>query len=102
MPREISLSGGEIAVIKALGVSGATVQGSAVISRLADLEEAELVDTLQGLMMQDYVESEIETLRTIEDVERSAFKVNPQHGKDLRGALSPGRNEREGRRQRRR
>lgn len=96
--REISLSGGEIAVIKALGISGNPVAGDALVERMNMLEDAEIVDTLLGLMAQDFVESDRDTLRTIGDVERATFKINAQHIKDLRGALSPQRKERERRR----
>ena len=101
MAREVSLSGGEIAVIKALGTSGSAVSGDALIERMNSLEDAEIVDTLLGLMAQDLVESDRSTLRTIEDVQRASFKTNAQHIKDLRAALSPQRKEKETRRRRR-
>ncbi len=98
MAREVSLSGGEIAVIKALGTGGGPVAGKALIERMDMLEDSELVDTLQGLISQEYIESDCESLRTIHDVERATFKTNADHVKDLRGALNPQRKERERRR----
>ena len=98
--REISLSGGEIAIIKALGTSGSAVAGDTLVGRMDSLEEAELIDTLLGLIAQDYVESDRSTFRSIDDVNRATFKTNSQHIKDLRGALSPQRKEREKRRRR--
>lgn len=97
---ELSLSGGEIAVIKALGTSGNAVAGEALVERMNVLEDAEIIDTLLGLIAQDYVESDRSSFRSIEDVKRAAFKTNAQHVKDLRAALSPQRKEREKRRRR--
>ncbi len=98
MAREISLSGGEIAVIKALGVSGTMVLGNSLMERLGELEEAELVDTLEGLVSMDYVVTDAQKLRKIEDVERATFKVNANMVKELRAALHPQIRQRERRR----
>ena len=73
--REISLSGGEIAIIKALGTSGSAVAGDTLVGRMDSLEDAELIDTLLGLIAQDYVESDRSTFRTIDDVNRATFKT---------------------------
>lgn len=98
MAREISLSGGEIAVIKALGVSGTAVLGNSLMERLGELEEAELVDTLEGLVSMDYVVTDAQKLRKIEDVERATFKVNANMLKEIRSALHPQIRQRERRR----
>ena len=98
MAREISLSGGDISVIKALGVSGSAVLGNSLMERLGDMEEAELVDTLEGLVAMDYVLTDAQKLRRIDDVERATFKVNANMIKDLRAALSPQLRKRERRR----
>ncbi len=102
MARDISLSGGDVSIIKALGLSGSTVDGGTLVERLKDMEGAELIDSLQGLMMMDYVLSDIQTFRKIEDVEKANFKVNAGYLKDLKDAVTPGRKEPDkGRRQRR-
>ena len=103
MGREISLSGGDISILKALGMSGASVDGATLIERLSDMEAAELIDSLQGLMMFDYVLSDIQTFRKIEDVEKANFKANAAYLKDLREAITPGRKQQpdKSRRQRR-
>ena len=98
MAREITLSGGDISVIKALGVSGTKVPGEALIERLGEMEEAELVDTLQGLVAMDYVVSDSDRLRHIEDVEKATFNVNGNLVRDLRAALHPQTRQRERRR----
>lgn len=102
MAREISLSGGDISILKALGMSGSSVDGDTLVERLKDMEAAELIDALQGLMMMDYVFSDIQTLRKIEDVKKANFKVNAGCLKELKEAIVPGRKEPDkGRRQRR-
>ncbi len=101
MARDISLSGGDISVIKALGLSGGAMNGLKLIERLGNMDSAEIIDTLDGLMMMDYVLSDVETLRRREDLEHASFKVNPIHLRDLREALNPQRKEAAPRRVRR-
>src|SRR4029077_547487 len=65
--REISLSGGDTSVLKAIGMSGASIKGNLMIERLGnDLEIADLIDTLEGLLMFDYVQASTDRFRTIE------------------------------------
>ena len=101
MSREISLSGGDISVIKALGLTGGAMNGTKLLEQLGNMECAELIDTLDGLMMFDYVVSDVEQLRRREDLERANFKVNSTHLRDLREAMNPQRKEAAPRRQRR-
>ena len=54
--REINLDGGEISVLKALGVGSGEMTGEDLMARLGgDLVPAELIETLKGLMMLGYV-----------------------------------------------
>lgn len=101
MGREISLSGGDISVIKALGLTGGAMNGLKLLERLGNMDAGELVDTLDGLMMQDYVLADVDSLRRREDLERASFKVNPTYLRDVRDALTPQRKEASARRQRR-
>ena len=101
MQREIRLDGGEITILKALGTSGAGLQGKFLLERTGDMEFAEFRDTLDGLMTQGYVLSTKANVFSEEDVERSAFRVNPSYARDLRDALRPGGRQREERRRRR-
>ena len=101
MSREINLSGGDISVIKGLGLTGSAINGMKLLERLGNMECAELIDTLDGLMMFDYVVSDVETIRNREDLERASFKVNSTHLRDLKEALNPQRKEPVSRRQRR-
>ena len=102
MHREINLSGGEIALLKTMGLSGAPVYGKLLVERIGEMESAEFLDELNGLISVGYVLSDKVTLRTMEDVERAVFRINASYARDLRDALTPGRRrEREGRRRRR-
>jgi hypothetical protein len=101
MSRDISLSGGDISVIKALGLTGSAINGTKLLERLGNMEHSELIDTLDGLMMFDYVVSDLEKVRNRDDLERANFKVNSTHLRDLREAMNPQRKEATSRRQRR-
>lgn len=91
MAREIKLDGGEITVLKAIGTSGAQIAGKILAERVSDLEPAEFLHTLSGLLAQDYVVSNKVNVRTMDDVEHAFFSVSPGVAKDLRGAINPGR-----------
>ena len=100
MAREIHLDGGEITVLKAVGLSGARIKGRTLLDRLDDLEEAELIDTLDGLMMFGHLESSSDRLSSTEDIERADFWVNSARVKELRDAIA-GRTDKPERRRRR-
>lgn len=104
MAREIKLDGGEITLLKALGLSGAQLHGKILAERMEDLETAEFLDTLSGLVSLGYVLSSKVNVRTLEDVEHSLFRVNPSYSRDLKDALNPNasRDDRRERRDRRR
>jgi hypothetical protein len=78
MPREIKLSGSEIALLKTIGLGGTQIAGRTLIERAEDMVEAEFLDTLTGLIDQGYVE-------------RSFVRVNPAFSRDLRDAVNPER-----------
>ena len=102
MRRDINLSGGEIALLKALGISGTPVYGKHLVERVGELEPAEFVDELNGLITLGYVLSDKVNVRTIEDVEKGTFRVNASYARDLRDAIQPGRRREQERRRRRR
>jgi hypothetical protein len=89
--REIHLSGGEITLLKALGLSGTPLAGHLLLARLGERDEQELLDTMEGLMEMDYVVSSKVNVSKMEDVERSIFRVNSSYADDLREAMRPGR-----------
>jgi hypothetical protein len=102
MHREINLSGGEITLLKSLGLSGTPTYGKLLVEKIGEMEQAEFVDELNGLISQGYVLSDKVNVRTMEDVERAVFRVNASYARDLKDALHPGRRrEREPRRRRR-
>jgi hypothetical protein len=83
-------------------MSGASIKGNLMIERLGnDLEIADLIDTLEGLLMFDYVQASTDRFRTVEDVEKADFKINPSCAKELRDAVSGRTREPEQRRRRR-
>ena len=102
MGREINLSGGEITLLKTMGLTGAPIYGKLLVERIGETEPAEFLDELNGLISLGYVLCDKLSVRSMEDVERAVFRVNASYARDLRDALHPGqRREREGRRRRR-
>ena len=91
MGREIKLDGGEISILKNIGLSGAQLYGKLLIDRIEEMETGEFLDTLCGLIDQGYVLSNKVNIRLMEDVEKALFRVNPAYGKDLQDAVNPAR-----------
>lgn len=91
MGREIKLDGGEISILKKIGLSGAPLYGKLLIDRIEEMETGEFLDTLCGLIDLGYVVSNKVNVRVMEDVEKAFFRVNPAHTKDLQDAVNPSR-----------
>jgi hypothetical protein len=87
--KEIKLSGGEISMLKALGLGGSATHGKLLIERM-DLAPAEFLDTLNGLITMGYVHSTKVNLARIEDAEHASFRVNASDARDLRDSMRPG------------
>jgi hypothetical protein len=102
MHREIHLSGGEISLLKSMGLSGSPIYGKLLVNHIGDMEEAEFLDDLNGLIQQGYVLSDKHSLRSTGDVERATFRVNSSYARELREAIHPGRHREPERRRRRR
>jgi len=103
MKREINLSGGEITLLKTMGLSGTPVYGRLLVEHVGEMAEAEFLDELDGLISLGYVLSDKVNVRTMEDVERAVFRVNASYARDLKDAITPGRRrDREQQRRRRR
>ena len=92
MARDIQLDGTETSVVKALGIGGSEIDGATLCERCSDLESAELVDTLKGLIMQGYVDSDSSAFYDERSMEKVNFRVNSGYSKELKEALNP-RNE---------
>lgn len=87
--RELNLDGGEVSVIKAIGLSGSDVSGDELMKRCPELEMAELIDTVKGLIQLGYVEADPGTFYDAEELKRVTFHVNSGYSKDLRESLNP-------------
>ena len=102
MHREINLSGGEITLLKTLGLSGTPTYGKLLVEHIGEMDQAEFLDELSGLIELGYVLSDKVNVRTMEDVQRAVFRVNASYARDLKEAIHPGRRrEEKGRRRRR-
>ncbi len=102
MAREIKLDGGEITLLKSIGLSGSPLSGKLLIDRTGEMVEAEFLETLDGLISLGYVLCTKVNVRKMEDVERALFRVNQSYARDLKDAINPSRNrERRARRERR-
>ena len=103
MSREINLTGGEITLLKQIGLSGGQMFGKILVGKVEEEQSAEFLDTLLGLIDLGYVLSNRVNLRTLEEVEKAFFRVNAAHLVELRDAVNPSRRrERERSQQRRR
>ena len=91
MGREIKLDGGEISLLKKIGLSGSPLFGKLLIDRIEEMETGEFLDTLCGLLDLGYVLSNKVNIRLMEDVEKAFFRVNPAFSKDLQDAVNPSR-----------
>ena len=91
MSREINLTGGEITLLKRIGLSGGQVSGRLLVMDVEKEEVGEFLDTLLGLIDQGYLLSNKVNLRLIEDVERASFRANPVCVVELRDAINPSR-----------
>jgi hypothetical protein len=98
---EIQLSGGEITILKAIGLTGTALGGKFLLDKMEEVEAGEFIDTLAGMMAMGYLLSTKVSIRTLEDVERASFRVNPSYVHDLKDALDPIRR-RQAQKQRRR
>jgi hypothetical protein len=103
MAREIRLDGGDITVLKTLGLSGSWLLGRMLIERSGGMEKAELLDTLRGLLDLGYVVSNRVNVHSLAEAENALFRVNQTYAHDLKEALNPGRTrDKTGERRRRR
>jgi hypothetical protein len=89
MSGEIRLNGGEIMLLKKIGLSGAPLFGKLLVDRIEEMETGEFLDTLCGLIDLGYVISNKVNIRLMADVEKAFFRVNPAHSKDLQEAVHP-------------
>ena len=55
MKREIKLDGGEITILKTIGLSGSPIYGKLLLERIGEVQEAEFIDTLDGMISLGYL-----------------------------------------------
>ena len=91
MGGEIKLDGGEISILKKIGLSGTPLYGKLLMERIEEMETGEFLDSLCGLIDLNYVLSNKVNIRLMEDVEKAFFRVNPAFSKDLQDAVNPSR-----------
>jgi hypothetical protein len=100
--RELHLDGGEISLLKTLGLTGSPMPGKFLVERTHEMETGEFIDTLQGLISMGYVLSSRVNVHTIADVEHAFFRVNPSYSHALRESIHPSRTQETTQRRRRR
>ena len=86
---ELNLNGVEITVIKALGFGGGDVSGEALSSRVPDLGDAELIDSLKTLVMMGYVVSDKGSFGSSPEFRAANFHVNSGYSRELRDSMNP-------------
>jgi len=87
--KELNLDGGEIAIIKALGLGGSEMRGDDLVSRVPDLDVGELINTLKGLISVGFINADTSSFYEEDDMKSVHFQVNSGYAKDLRDALDP-------------
>jgi hypothetical protein len=88
--REINLDGGEVSIIKALGMSSSEMLGADLLDRVSiELAGAEVLDTVKGLMAMGYVDADKSGFYSVDDMKPLYFRINSGYAKDLRDALAP-------------
>ena len=85
---EINLNGGEITILKTIGLSGGLMAGGQLADRMDEMQGAEFLDALSGLLAMDYVISNKVNIRTMDAVKSASFRVNPAFARDLKDAQS--------------
>jgi len=89
--REIKLDGGEITILKKIGLSGSPLYGKLLLDRIEEMENVEFLEALIGLIDMGYVICNKVNIRLMDDVEKAFFRVNPAFSKDLQDAVNPAR-----------
>jgi hypothetical protein len=99
--KELNLDGGEIAIIKAIGLSGSDIKGDDLVERVRDLVVSELIDTLKGLISVGFIEADKSNFYDEEDLKNVYFHVNSGYARELKDAMDPNPDRPKSRRMRR-
>jgi len=98
---EINLNGGEISILKTIGLGGTSMAGAQLVERI-EMEPAELIDALEGLIALGYIQANRVGIRTMDAVKSASFRVSQAYARELRDAVYPSRKKEEKGRRRRR
>jgi hypothetical protein len=89
MAREINLDGGEMLVIKALGVRGGEISGEVLLEKIPSMDANALIDVLKSLMMMGYIDGDKSSFYSAEELKGIHFQVNSGYSRELKEALDP-------------
>lgn len=89
MASNINLDGGEISIIKAIGMSSGEVSGAQIAEYVPDMIGAELLDAMKGLVMLGYVVTDSPSFNKMAEFEKATFHVNSGYSRDLKEAMDP-------------
>ena len=89
MSLEIHLDGGEIQMIKAIGIGGSNISGETLVDRVNGMEESDFLDTLHGLITMGYIMADKQSMHNYDDVKRAEFHINSGYSKALKEAIDP-------------
>jgi len=89
MGHDINLSGGDITMIKAIGISGSAINGETLLGRCSGMGEAEVIESLKDLIAVGYVIADNETFHSGNDIAKIQFRVNTSYSRDLKESLDP-------------
>jgi hypothetical protein len=97
----ITLDGGEISILKALGFGGGDTAGEQLLERVPDMAIAELIDSLGGLVSMGYVNADRGSFNNSEEFKKTFFHVNSGYSRELKEAMDPSQDKSKSRRVRR-
>src|SRR4051812_34311025 len=89
MAREINLDGGEVMIVKTLGLGGGETSGETLLEKIPSMDPYELADVLKGLLMMGYIDCDKSSFYSAEELKAAYFQVNPGYSRELRQALDP-------------
>jgi hypothetical protein len=85
---KINLEGGEITVIRAIGLSGTALLGRELKARVGSMSEQTLMEILQTMIALGYV-SALPDLDLVEDLDKVSLTVNSGYSRALKEAIEP-------------
>lgn len=86
---DIYLDGGEISIVKAIGIGGGVTSGETLLERVPALDIYDAIDVLKGLTTTGYVICDRDSFRDHDDFRQAEFHVNSGYTKALKHAVDP-------------